>query len=64
MEEHITTMAGASGGTCQSPQALGRAVASIGRPLRQRTTLYGAIAPLPASDGTPEAQIGTAGGQR
>ena len=41
MEEHITTMAGASGGTCQSPQALRRAVAAIGRPVRQRTTLYG-----------------------
>ena len=41
MEEHITTMAGASGGTRQSPQQLRRAVAAIGRPLRQRTTLYG-----------------------
>jgi len=41
MEEHITTMAGASGGTCQSPEALIRAVSAIGRPLRQRTTLYG-----------------------
>ena len=40
MEEHITTMAGASGGTCQSPEALIRAVGAIGRPLRQRTTLY------------------------
>jgi FO synthase subunit 2 len=41
MEEHITTMAGASGGSSQSPQDLGRAVAAIGRPLRQRSTLYG-----------------------
>ena len=41
MEEHITTMAGASGGTCQSPHDLQRAVRSIGRPVRQRTTLYG-----------------------
>ena len=41
MEEHITTMAGAGGGSSQSPQDLGRAVAAIGRPLRQRSTLYG-----------------------
>jgi FO synthase subunit 2 len=41
MEEHITTMAGASGGTCQTPEALQRAVGAIGRPVRQRTTLYG-----------------------
>lgn len=41
MEEHITTMAGASGGTCQTVQSLQRAVRSIGRPVRQRTTLYG-----------------------
>jgi len=40
MEEHITTMAGASGGTSQTPQALRRAVRAIGRPVRQRTTLY------------------------
>jgi FO synthase subunit 2 len=41
MEEHITTMAGAGGGTAQSPQALREAVQAIGRPVRQRTTLYG-----------------------
>lgn len=41
MEEHITTMAGASGGTCQTVEDLRRAVRAIGRPLRQRTTLYG-----------------------
>lgn len=41
MEEHITTMAGASGGTSQTPAALQRAVRAIGRPVRQRTTLYG-----------------------
>ena len=45
MEEHITTMAGASGGTGQTPQALQRAVRAIGRPLRQRTTLYGTPRP-------------------
>ncbi len=41
MEEHITTMAGAIGGTAQSPQALRDAALSLGRPVRQRTTLYG-----------------------
>ena len=41
MEEHITTMAGATGGTAQSPEALQAAARSVGRPVRQRTTLYG-----------------------
>lgn len=41
MEEHITTMAGATGGTGQSAETLRLAVRAIGRPLRQRTTLYG-----------------------
>jgi FO synthase subunit 2 len=41
MEEHITTMAGAIGGTAQTPQALRAAARSLGRPVRQRTTLYG-----------------------
>lgn len=43
MEEHITTMAGASGGTNQDPQALEAAAAGVGRPVRQRTTTYGAV---------------------
>ena len=41
MEEHITTMAGATGGTFQSPQALETAARSLGRPVCRRTTLYG-----------------------
>ena len=41
MEEHITTMAGALGGTAQSPEALAAAARSQGRPVRQRSTLYG-----------------------
>lgn len=41
MEEHITTMAGARGGTAQTPEALVAAARSQGRPVRQRTTLYG-----------------------
>jgi FO synthase subunit 2 len=40
MEESITSMAGALGGTCQSPEALRAAASSLGRPVRQRTTLY------------------------
>ena len=44
MEEHISTMAGAAGGTRQSVEALEEAARSRHRPVRQRTTLYGAPA--------------------
>ena len=44
MEEHISTMAGAAGGTRQSVAALEGAARSKHRPVRQRTTLYGATA--------------------
>jgi len=44
MEEHITTMAGAQGGTCMEVNILQQAIRSIGRPFRQRDTLY---RPLP-----------------
>lgn len=44
MEEHITSMAGATGGTCQSEEDLVRAIESLGRPAKQRTTLYGEVA--------------------
>ena len=47
MEEHISTMAGAQGGTSQPPEALEAAARSLGRPVRQRTTLYGVPAPQP-----------------
>ncbi|MEO0852402.1 MAG: 7,8-didemethyl-8-hydroxy-5-deazariboflavin synthase subunit CofH, partial [Cyanobacteria bacterium J06648_11] len=40
MEEHITSMAGAKGGTGQSVAALREAIASINRPSCERTTLY------------------------
>ncbi|MFN9644598.1 MAG: CofH family radical SAM protein [Cyanobacteriota bacterium] len=50
MEEHISTMAGAAGGTRQSPEALQAAARGQGRPVRQRTTLYGA---LRATSGCP-----------
>ncbi|MEO1132533.1 MAG: 7,8-didemethyl-8-hydroxy-5-deazariboflavin synthase subunit CofH [Cyanobacteria bacterium J06639_1] len=43
MEEHITSMAGAKGGTGQSVEALRVAIASINRPSRERTTLYGRV---------------------
>jgi FO synthase subunit 2 len=40
MEEHITTMAGAVGGTCMDVETLQTAIASLGRPSQQRETLY------------------------
>ncbi|MEM8605159.1 MAG: 7,8-didemethyl-8-hydroxy-5-deazariboflavin synthase subunit CofH [Cyanobacteria bacterium P01_H01_bin.121] len=43
MEEHITSMAGAKGGTCQTAADLEAAIASLGRPARQRDTLYNLI---------------------
>ncbi|MBV5259830.1 7,8-didemethyl-8-hydroxy-5-deazariboflavin synthase subunit CofH [Synechococcus moorigangaii CMS01] len=43
MEEHITTMAGAQGGTCLTVGQLEGAIASIGRIPAERTTLYGQV---------------------
>ncbi len=40
MEEHITTMAGAKGGTCMEVETLQVAISSIGRHYQQRDTLY------------------------
>ncbi|MEM9508048.1 MAG: 7,8-didemethyl-8-hydroxy-5-deazariboflavin synthase subunit CofH [Cyanobacteria bacterium P01_E01_bin.35] len=40
MEEHITTMAGAQGGTCMTVANLQQAIAAVDRPAQQRTTLY------------------------
>ena len=40
MEEHITSMAGAQGGTCQSVADLRSSIESLGRPAQQRDTLY------------------------
>jgi FO synthase subunit 2 len=40
MEEHITTMAGARGGTSMDVETLQQAINSVGRPYRQRNTLY------------------------
>lgn len=43
MEEHITTMAGAVGGTCMEVETLQEAICSLGRPYKQRDTLYNII---------------------
>jgi FO synthase subunit 2 len=43
MEESITSMAGAQGGSAQSPEALEHAARSLGRPVRRRNTLYGEV---------------------
>jgi 5-amino-6-(D-ribitylamino)uracil---L-tyrosine 4-hydroxyphenyl transferase len=40
MEEHITTMAGAVGGSCQSVEDLQNAITSVGRSYQQRDTIY------------------------
>ncbi len=40
MEEHITTMAGAKGGTCMDVASLQGAIAALKRPHRQRSTIY------------------------
>ncbi len=40
MEEHITTMAGAVGGTCMEVETLQNAIISLKRPYQQRDTLY------------------------
>ncbi|MGA1603353.1 MAG: 7,8-didemethyl-8-hydroxy-5-deazariboflavin synthase subunit CofH [Prochlorothrix sp.] len=40
MEEHITSMAGAKGGTCQTVADLRGAIATLQRPAHQRDTLY------------------------
>ncbi|MEO1399989.1 MAG: 7,8-didemethyl-8-hydroxy-5-deazariboflavin synthase subunit CofH [Cyanobacteria bacterium J06635_1] len=40
MEEHITSMAGAQGGTCQTVADLQGAIRCLGRPDQQRDTLY------------------------
>ncbi|MEM8808691.1 MAG: 7,8-didemethyl-8-hydroxy-5-deazariboflavin synthase subunit CofH [Cyanobacteria bacterium P01_G01_bin.38] len=44
MEEHITSMAGAQGGTCQTVAELQGAICSLGRPHQQRDTLYQPVA--------------------
>lgn len=43
MEEHITTMAGAKGGSCMEVETLQESINSLGRSYRQRDTLYGEL---------------------
>ncbi|HIK44124.1 MAG TPA: 7,8-didemethyl-8-hydroxy-5-deazariboflavin synthase subunit CofH, partial [Leptolyngbyaceae cyanobacterium M65_K2018_010] len=43
MEEHITTMAGAQGGTAMTVADLRGAIASLQRPALQRDTLYSRV---------------------
>ncbi len=43
MEEHITTMAGAKGGTSIDVKTLQQAIASLNRPYRERNTLYSEV---------------------
>ncbi|WOD39983.1 7,8-didemethyl-8-hydroxy-5-deazariboflavin synthase subunit CofH [Nodosilinea sp. E11] len=43
MEEHITTMAGAQGGTGMTVDELRGAIASLNRPAQPRDTLYGRV---------------------
>ncbi len=45
MEEHITTMAGAQGGTCMEVETLQAAIHSLERPYQQRDTLYRRLSP-------------------
>ncbi|MGP1382603.1 MAG: 7,8-didemethyl-8-hydroxy-5-deazariboflavin synthase subunit CofH [Thainema sp.] len=43
MEEHITSMAGAQGGTCMTVDELRSAIADLNRPYQQRDTLYNPV---------------------
>ncbi len=53
MEEHITTMAGAQGGTGMTVEELQGAIASLNRPAQPRDTLYGRVSALGSgSNGT------------
>jgi FO synthase subunit 2 len=49
MEEHITTMAGAIGGTCMEVETLQEVIRSLGRPDQQRDTLYRYLSPVASS---------------
>jgi len=49
MEEHITSMAGAQGGTSLEPEDLRSAITALGRVPQQRTTLYQPLEQAPAA---------------
>lgn len=54
MEEHITTMAGAKGGTCMEVATLQEAISSLGRPYQQRDTLYRPLSPVDRASAVPQ----------
>lgn len=54
MEEHITTMAGAQGGTCMEVETLQGAINSIRRPYQQRDTLYQPLSSVTRSSAMPQ----------
>jgi FO synthase subunit 2 len=56
MEEHITTMAGAQGGTCMTVADLRGAIARLDRPAQQRDTLYRAIGTYSGGNTAPARQ--------
>lgn len=65
MEEHITTMAGAQGGTCMEVEDLQGAIASLRRPFQQRDTLYQPLQPTQSarvSSKTGSTTVGSAVG--
>ena len=49
MEEHITSMAGAIGGTCMEVKTLQEVIHSLCRPDQQRDTLYRYLSPVASS---------------
>lgn len=49
MEEHITTMAGAQGGTCMEPETLVAQIRALDRVPQQRDTLYHPVTALQAA---------------
>jgi FO synthase len=49
MDENISRAAGASHGQAMTPADFATMVAPLGRTLRQRTTLYGSVAPATAA---------------
>jgi FO synthase subunit 2 len=50
MEEHITTMAGAQGGTCLEVETLQAAIVKLGRPYQQRDTVYRRLSAVDKSE--------------
>ena len=64
MDENISRAAGAAHGQGMDRSAFGALVAPLGRPLEQRTTLYGRIASDASTTGSPRAAAGLSGRPR